>query len=354
LGSGGGGGVTYTSPTVNAVPIVTNVTSPGTLGNSLATDNGTAFGYTGSGGFSSNGGLTVGGQTQPAIFNAFGASFGNASYGYAQAANEFLTGSAGGDLAVRLLQSSSGIVFGLSTVQMAFQGGNLCLGSRTCSSQLTATGAGSFGSLLVNSSQALTSVQGTAGTKLPAASGTFTNGNLRSTNSTGDEVDSGIAASSVNGNAATATKLSTNGTSLQVWGMNSGASAQGWQTISGSGTVNSGTAGVISYYATTGTAVSGDTNLDDGITTADTLTYAGTGGVSTPKVSVTGSGTGFIGPAAGLYSSLAACSTSTVGWAIITDSTTQTWGATVSGTGTPATPYTTVFCDGSVWTVMGK
>lgn len=36
-------------------------------------------------------------------------------------------------------------------------------------------------------------------------------------------------------NAATATNISTNGTGLQVWGMNSGATAQGWQTISAGG-----------------------------------------------------------------------------------------------------------------------
>lgn len=42
---------------------------------------------------------------------------------------------------------------------------------------------------------------------------------------------------STTGNAATATKISTNGTGNQVWGMNSGASAQGWQTLAGSGTV---------------------------------------------------------------------------------------------------------------------
>ena len=153
------------------------------------------------------------------------------------------------------------------------------------------------------------------------------------------------------GNAATATNLSTNGTAGQVWGMNSGGSAQGWQSGgSGSGTVNSGTAGHIGYYAASGTAISSDSNLDDGSTTANTLTYAGSGGIA-----LTGGGAiGGISPKAGLFSSLAACSTSTVGWAIVTDSTTQTWGATVTGTGTPATPYTTVFCDGSNWTVMGK
>ena len=38
---------------------------------------------------------------------------------------------------------------------------------------------------------------------------------------------------STTGNAATATNISTSGTANQVWGMNSGATAQGWQTITG-------------------------------------------------------------------------------------------------------------------------
>lgn len=66
------------------------------------------------------------------------------------------------------------------------------------------------------------------------------------------------------------------------------------QTGGGSGTVNSGTSGFISYYASTGSAVSYDPLLDDGITTANTLTYAGTGGVSSPIVTTTGSGAGTI------------------------------------------------------------
>jgi hypothetical protein len=37
------------------------------------------------------------------------------------------------------------------------------------------------------------------------------------------------------GNADTATNVSTNGTANQVWGMNGGATAQGWQTVSGGG-----------------------------------------------------------------------------------------------------------------------
>lgn len=60
-------------------------------------------------------------------------------------------------------------------------------------------------------------------------------------------------------------------------------------------------------------------------------------------------------PTPQLFSALSACSTSTVGWYVITDSTSTTWGATVSsGTGTPATPYVTLFCDGANYTVMGK
>jgi hypothetical protein len=48
----------------------------------------------------------------------------------------------------------------------------------------------------------------------------------------------------------------------------------------GSGTVNSGTANHITYYPASSAAVSSDSNLDDGATTANTLTYAGTGGIT--------------------------------------------------------------------------
>ena len=40
---------------------------------------------------------------------------------------------------------------------------------------------------------------------------------------------------STTGNAATATAINGNGTGNQVWGMNSGGSAQGWQTVAGGG-----------------------------------------------------------------------------------------------------------------------
>jgi hypothetical protein len=47
----------------------------------------------------------------------------------------------------------------------------------------------------------------------------------------------------LNGNASTSTNISTNGTSLQVWGMNSGATAQGWQAPYSLPTASSSTLG---------------------------------------------------------------------------------------------------------------
>ena len=46
------------------------------------------------------------------------------------------------------------------------------------------------------------------------------------------DASSATLANNTTGNAATATNISTNGTASQVWGMNSGGSAQGWQTPS--------------------------------------------------------------------------------------------------------------------------
>jgi hypothetical protein len=50
--------------------------------------------------------------------------------------------------------------------------------------------------------------------------------------------------------------------------------------VGGGGTVSSGNAGHITWYSSTGSTVSGDSNLDDGATTANTLTYAGSGGIT--------------------------------------------------------------------------
>jgi hypothetical protein len=52
-------------------------------------------------------------------------------------------------------------------------------------------------SLVIASSQVITGIQGTTGTSLAATTGTFTSGNLRSTDANGNEVDSAVATANV-------------------------------------------------------------------------------------------------------------------------------------------------------------
>lgn len=80
------------------------------------------------------------------------------------------------------------------------------------------------------------------------------------------------------GSCSTASSALTYNTSTHAWGCN---------TISGSGTVNSGTANQVAYYATTGSAVSGDSLLTDSGTS---LAYTGTAGISSPGFVGTGTG----------------------------------------------------------------
>jgi hypothetical protein len=58
----------------------------------------------------------------------------------------------------------------------------------------------------------------------------------------------------------------------------------------GSGTVNTGTAGHYAYYGASGTAVSSNVNLDDGVTNANGLTYAGTAGIFAASYNSNGGG----------------------------------------------------------------
>jgi len=57
----------------------------------------------------------------------------------------------------------------------------------------------------------------------------------------------------------------------------------------GSGTINSGTSGKIAIYSGS-TTVSSDAKLDDGLTTANTLTYTDTGGMAAKSFNATGTG----------------------------------------------------------------
>lgn len=58
----------------------------------------------------------------------------------------------------------------------------------------------------------------------------------------------------------------------------------------GSGTVNAGTAGHLTWYAGAGTTVSSNANLDDGITVANAMTYAGSAGIFAPSFNADSSG----------------------------------------------------------------
>jgi hypothetical protein len=110
-------------------------------------------------------------------------------------------------------------------------------------------------SLALNGSQALTSVQGTAGTKLPAASGTFTNGNLRSTNSTGDEIDSGVAATSLTVRSGTVA-ITANATALTCTtgtASISGATTSMTAVASAAGTADLDTSAPQAYVSAAGT-----------------------------------------------------------------------------------------------------
>lgn len=74
----------------------------------------------------------------------------------------------------------------------------------------------------------------------------------------------------------------------------------------GSGTVNSGTAKFFAYYPATAAAVSSNPNTDDGATTANTFTYAGSGGFSAPSYTATSSGAGYLQCANGALPSIVA------------------------------------------------
>lgn len=67
--------------------------------------------------------------------------------------------------------------------------------TQTGSNANTLSGVTNFtAGLQLNGSQTVTAIQGSTGTKIAAATGTFTAGNIRSTDSSGNEVDTGTAA----------------------------------------------------------------------------------------------------------------------------------------------------------------
>jgi hypothetical protein len=83
----------------------------------------------------------------------------------------------------------------------------------------------------LNGSQSLTGVQGTTGTKIAAATGSFTSGNLRSTDANGNSVDSGLAVSGVQAKLLSGTSSRIGGSALTA-----GTCASTTVTVAGAAT----------------------------------------------------------------------------------------------------------------------
>jgi hypothetical protein len=132
-------------------------------------------------------------------------------------------------------------------------------------------------------------------------------------------------------------------------GSGSGSSGSGSGSGTSSGSVATGTANQVTYYEQNGSTVVGDARLSDN---GSTLTYSGLGGFSALGFATTATGPGNITMTPGLFSSLPTCSSAVEGmYQPVTDSTTNTWGATITGGGTN---HVFAYCDSTNWTVLGK
>ena len=140
--------------------------------------------------------------------------------------------------------------------------------------------------------------------------------------------------------------------STQCLHVNTAGAISGTGADCPTGTVNSGTINHLAFYASSAAAVSSDaTATDDGTT----LTYTGTGGVSAKAFTGTGTGPASVQIPATTFALVTGsfpCNSGNTGrMASFSDSTTQTWGATIAGGGAL---YALGVCDGTNYTVIGK
>jgi hypothetical protein len=128
----------------------------------------------------------------------------------------------------------------------------------------TAPTTDTSGALKISGSQSITSVQGTTGTKLPAALGTFTAGNLRKTDSNGNEVDAGVAGAVSN---AMTSATGGSGVTSVTCATAPCTNLRGTYTIVG-GTATTGTIATLVWPTTTTAYVCSVNQNDTGVATA--------------------------------------------------------------------------------------
>lgn len=116
------------------------------------------------------------------------------------------------------------------------------------------------------------------------------------------------------------------------------------------GVSGSGAVALVNNTTFTGTTSAATLNIS-GPTTTATLTVSGTATVNKLVVN-NGGGTNTVQLTAQLFAALGTCNSGAEGtFGPVTDSTTATWGATITG---GSTNHVLAYCDGSAWTVAAK
>lgn len=240
-------------------------------------------------------------------------------------------------------------------------------------------GTTAFGSLSSGTNTTAAMLVGTAASLGVTGSGTIAATSAPASGLTGSTLASGVTASSLTslgtittgvwsgtliaankgGTGVANTATLTLGSSNQNWatlgtGIVKNTTTTGALTIAAAGTdyVAPGGAGSISGLTTgflpkaASATTLNNSHIDDGITTASTIT------MTENLVVNTGGPINSAQLGTNIFSALPTCAGGTEGtWAPVPDSTTATWGATVTG---GSTNHILAYCDGTNWTVAAK